>query len=188
MPYPSSRPVLPSARLARRPLEVRRGDLGLGAAVAAASAVLGLGAGLVWDRLAPHVSAADAAAGGAVPAYFGRDAWFAGTTLVAGILCALVAFVVLGTRSGSSLAVLLGLVVGGAAAAGLAWEVGRWLSPEQFRVAGPGGREQVRHAYGVLVAWPLAATVVHFALTAGFGAGEPRLEAAPDEESSPTAA
>jgi hypothetical protein len=160
------------------------------AAVAALSALLGVVVGVAWDRLAPHLEAtvtSDGRLTGSATspqAYFGAETWFLGLTVAAGILCALLAFVLLGTRTGSSLGTLLGLVLGGLAGALLAWAVGRSLAPATLTAHGavPGSNLRQRvdlHAYGVLLGWPVAAAVVHVALTAGFGVHEPDREHQP---------
>lgn len=142
------------------------------------SAVLGCAGGFAWDQLAPHltgtVAGPDQVSGGvdATTAYFGAEAWFVGITLVSGVLCALVLFAVAGTRGAGGLTGLLGLALGGGLGALITWRVGYALGPHSFSAADVGSPASVGldvHAYGVLLCWPIAATVVHFALTAGLG-------------------
>src|SRR4051794_5013750 len=145
---------------------------------AAGSILLGAVSGLTWQSLAPHVEGTVTPDGvvldvAASQAYFGAEAWFAGVTVVAGVLCALLAFARLG-RTGSF--ALLGLVVGGALASVLAWRVGVHVGPRELSAHGHAIGSRVHlgvsiHAYGVLLCWPIAATVVYFALTAGVGGG-----------------
>lgn len=151
------------------------------------SAVLGVGTGVVWDRLSPHLEGTlirvdpQTIVGSteSTGAYFGPEAWFACLSIVSGTLAALALFAVLGTRCAGRVSALAGLAAGGAAGAWVAWMVGLSLGPGDFSATQVG--QTVRagvdlKATGVLLCWPIAASVVHFALTAGFGVDDPEPE------------
>ncbi|NHC12254.1 DUF2567 domain-containing protein [Motilibacter deserti] len=148
------------------------------AVVALGSALVGLLAGAAWQWVAPQVEGtvtADGIVPDPTPAVFGAEAWFACVAIVAGVLCALLAFVRFG-RTGSY--ALLGLVLGGLLGSAVAWQAGSRLGPGELSADGHAVGERViaaldLHAYGVLLCWPIAATVIFFALTAGFGVDDP---------------
>jgi hypothetical protein len=128
--WESAGPVLTSETVGqRRPALVPAAVAGL------AAAVLGVGAGLLWRVVAPHVAIvkveqgflyADAQPEQAVAA----DGWFALLGLVAGVLVALVAWFVLRRRRG--VAVLVGLVLGSLVGAWLGWWLGVQLETAHF--------------------------------------------------------
>ncbi len=99
------------------------------------------------------------------------DGWFAICSAVAGVVCAACVFI--RWRLGT-LAILLGLAVGGLVAAVAAWRLGSLLGPPpvevQARTLEVGDRFQgplQLSALGVLVAWPLASIAIYFSLVAG---------------------
>jgi hypothetical protein len=138
--------------------------------VTALVAVLGAAAGLVWSALAPKMSIAAVLAGHEEPfrAQIGADAWFLLVTTLAGVLTALVA--VLLRADGPAATAALGL--GGTAAAFVAARVGyltqhadvlralRALGYDPQAVALEVVDFRLR-ALGVVVAWPIAAMLVH---------------------------
>ncbi|NHC45521.1 hypothetical protein [Motilibacter aurantiacus] len=148
------------------------------AVVTAGSVAVGSLAGAAWQWAAPRVEGtvtSDGIAPDPSQALFGAEAWFGCVALVAGVLCALLAFVRLG-RTGAY--ALLGLVAGGLLGSVVAWQAGARLGPSALAADGlpVGSRVTVAldlHAHGMLLCWPIAATVVYFALTAGFGVDEP---------------
>jgi hypothetical protein len=151
----------------------------LGAAVA----VSGLLAGVLWVLLAPTalVEVRDDAVflvDPEGPAFIAADGWFAVLGTVAGFLCAVVAFARF-RRHGP--ATLLGITVGGAIAAVLAWRLGHLLGPGNLETraaqVADGTKLQAPldlRALGVLLAWPIASVSWFLALTLGFERAEPR--------------
>jgi hypothetical protein len=136
--------------------------------------LLGPPVGLLWSNLAPKLALAKVVAGAEGPfkSMVGADAWFLLVSALAGVLCAVVAVAARGDGPG----VVVGLAVGGLAAAFIADRVGYLaarghtlkvihdlgLTPGQFQID---VFFKVR-ALGVLVAWPLASVVVHAAIVA----------------------
>lgn len=148
----------------------------LGLKVAVLSLVVAAPTGAAWWFLAP-LPALQVTAGGVVVAgtdtevFVAADGWFAACAAVAGALCAVIAFVAVRR---ASVAVLLGLTVGGLLAAAAAWQIGVFLGPApvdvQARSLAVGDRftgPLEISAPGVLLAWPLAAVAVYFSLVAG---------------------
>ncbi|MEU6440997.1 ABC transporter permease [Streptomyces sp. NPDC047046] len=158
--------------------QVRRGVL-----LALVLVVLGLAFGALWLWLAPRVPlVADGKAvylkdsEGEQP--IGADGTFALIGLGLGILTGLAVF--LWRRAGGA-ALVLGMAVGALLGSVLAWRLGVWLGPTQDVVAhAKEVGENVTFdaplklaAKGTLLAWPLAACVVHLLLTAAFGPRDP---------------
>lgn len=157
---------------------VRR-ELRDAAVCAAAVAVAGVLLGLLWLWLAPrvplyssgklvlfkHPEGEEAIAAEGVFALLGL-----GFGLVTGVA------VFLARRSGG-VGLVVGLGLGGLLGSLLAWRTGVWLGPETdlsaaARAAGQGATFDAPlelHAYGVLLAWPFAAVLVHLLATAFFG-------------------
>ncbi|MFD7612490.1 hypothetical protein [Streptomyces sp. NPDC059828] len=146
----------------------------------------GIGLGLLWLWLAPHVGlvATDKAVfvvdtEGEQAA--GADAVFALLALGFGALSA--ALVVWFYRRGG-VAIVLSLALGGLLASGLAWFTGYWLGPEHdvvahARAVGEGitfDAPLELQSPAALLAWPFAAMLVHLALTALFGPRDPEPE------------
>ena len=150
--------------------------------VVASSAVAGLPTGLVWWLLAPlpmiekRGDGLYRAGGEGDESAVAADGWFAVLGLGAGVLTAVVVYLL--TRP-SRLAPLFGLATGGALGAVVAWQVGSALGPSALETTARGrpvgstfdGPLDVSAA-GVLLAWPLAAVITFFALAAGADAGE----------------
>lgn len=150
-----------------------------GLVLALALAVLGLAFGALWLWLAPRVPlVADGKAvylkdsEGEQP--IGADGTFALIGLGFGVLTGLAVF--LWRRAGGA-ALVLGTAVGALLGSLVAWRLGVWLGPTQDVVAH--AKEVGKNvtfdaplelaAKGTLLAWPLAACVVHLLLTAAFG-------------------
>ncbi|NEA41879.1 ABC transporter permease [Streptomyces sp. SID11385] len=157
---------------------MRRGVL-----LALALVVLGLAFGALWLWLAPRVPLiADGKAvylkdsEGEQP--IGADGTFALIGLGFGILTGLAVF--LWRRAGGA-ALVLGMAAGALLGSVVAWRLGVWLGPTQDVVAH--AKEAGKNvtfdaplklaAKGTLLAWPLAACVVHLLLTAAFGPRDP---------------
>lgn len=130
-------------------------------------ALLGPPAGLLWAKTVPAVTyvivqgeplLAEPEGQGPI----GIDARFALISLVAGLLCGVAGYLAGGR--GNDVALLLGLAVGGAAAAVLAWKTGHLVGLGEFQDAVRDGRDGTRvtgvadlRAKGVLVFWALPA-------------------------------
>ncbi|TDD83045.1 hypothetical protein E1298_21905 [Actinomadura rubrisoli] len=134
-------------------------------------ALLGPPAGLLWAKIAPKVTyvivqgqplLADPEGQGPI----GIDARFALIALVAGLLCGVAAYAAGGRRN--DVALILGLAVGGAAAAVLAWRTGHMVGLDAFHRAARHGRDGSTvtgvadlRAKGLLVFWPLPAVAAY---------------------------
>ena len=134
--------------------------------------------GLVWWWLAPLarlVKRDDGvfAVGMSEETAVAADGLFAVCAVLVGVVAAvLVAFLVRRRLAG-----LGGLVVGGLLGSVLAWQLGALLGPPSIdssaAAAGVGERFDGPldlSALGVLLAWPMAATIVYFAIVAGVDA------------------
>ncbi|NSC21164.1 hypothetical protein FM076_08045 [Streptomyces albus subsp. chlorinus] len=182
-PYAGSTGGGDGGQLARRELrEV--------AVCAVAVAVAGVALGFLWLWLAPRV-----------PLYtngelvlfkhpegeevIGADGVFALLGLGFGVVSGLVVFL---ARRKGGVGLVVGLAFGAFLGALLAWRIGVWFGPDTdiraaARAAGKGATFDAPlelHAYGVLLAWPVAATLVHLLATVLFGPrDEPPAAAAP---------
>lgn len=143
----------------------------VGAVIALVVAVLGVPAAALWSYLAPHavyeVVQHQTFRVSTDKALFGDDAYFFIITGVAGLLCGLVVALLV-RRRGVGVGAALGLVVGGGAAAVIAWQLGPALSSGVTRHALAALPDQAKRpvmsgirATGVIFAWPLAAVLVH---------------------------
>ncbi|MEU8969658.1 AAA family ATPase [Streptomyces monashensis] len=157
------------------------------AVVTVAVALGGVLLGLLWWWLAPHVPLVGDQVDKSWVVYLkdsegeqaiGVDGTFTLLALGFGLVSGLAAF--LWRRRGGVPAVV-GLGVGALLASLLAWRLGVWLGPTSDVIA---HAQQVGKgvtfpaplklgAKGALLAWPLAALVVHLALTAAFGPRDP---------------
>lgn len=192
-PWPGFAPPAPPtpAELAERAAR-RRADLRDAAVVTVAVAVLGIALGLLWLWLAPRIPLIsdgkavflkDTEGEGAI----GADGTFALLGLAFGALSA--AGVFLWRRRGGVLLVLA-LAVGGLLGSLLAWRFGIWFGPTgdvaaHAREVGAGVTFDAplkMRAYGVLLAWPLGAMIVHLGLTALFGEREPDTDDPPAQQ------
>ncbi|MGA4842551.1 DUF2567 domain-containing protein [Streptomyces sp. G45] len=153
------------------------------AVIGVAVAVSGVLLGLLWLWLAPRVPliASEEAVylkDNEGEQAIGVDGTFTLLGLGFGLLSAVVVFLV---RRRGGIPLVVGLAAGGLLGAVLAWKVGVWLGPETDVVAHAKsvGRGVVfdapmeLKAKGVLLAWPVAAMVVHLVLTALFGPRDP---------------
>jgi hypothetical protein len=161
--------------------------------------LVGLGVGLLWMAMAPRVEIirveqgfvyAESEPEQAVAA----DSWFAVLGLVAGLLIAVVAWVVLRRHRG--MVMIISLVVGSIVGAWLGWWLGVWLDENAFRTAVSGAQigEHLRaplslritgldhdrlwppKVTGVVLAQPLMAAIAYTTF-AGFSS-DPRLRPA----------
>jgi hypothetical protein len=165
--------------------EVREAGL-----VALAVALGGVLLGVLWWWLAPHVPLVGDVTDGTWVVYLkdtegeqavGVDGTFTLLGLGFGLVSALAVFLL---RRRGGVPLVVGLAVGGLLGSLLAWRVGVWLGPAEDVVAH--AREVGRGvtfsaplklgAKGALLAWPLAALVVHLGLTALFGPRDPEPE------------
>ncbi|GAB2839220.1 hypothetical protein GCM10027074_01990 [Streptomyces deserti] len=157
---------------------------------AVVTVAVGLGGvllGVLWWWLAPRVPLVGDVVDGNWVVYLketegeqavGVDGTFTLLALAFGAVSAVAVFAVR-RRGGVPLVVALG--VGGLLGALLAWRVGVWLGPAQDVIAhakdvGKGvtfSAPMRLGAKGALLAWPLAALVLHLGLTALFGPRDP---------------
>ncbi|MFG2118584.1 AAA family ATPase [Streptomyces sp. NPDC048710] len=155
--------------------------------IAIAVALGGLLFGLLWWWLAPHVPLVGDQLDKSWVVYLkdtegeqaaGVDGTFTLLGLAFGLVSAVVVFL-LRRRGGAPLVVALG--VGGLLGSLLAWRLGVWLGPTSDVIAhakevGKGvtfSAPLKLGAKGALLAWPLAAVLVHLGLTALFGPRDP---------------
>ncbi len=158
-----------------RERQVRPADLFAGVLTTVAVTVLGLPAAALWALLAP--SYAGYAQGGLVfpvdpesSAPIARDATFAVVTLVAGLLCGLVAFLV---ARGHGAATACGLAAGAVLASVVTWQLGRHVfGPADLAHLTPRPADGVPFhlpltvgAQGMLLAWPIGAGFAFFLLS-----------------------
>ncbi len=163
------------------------------ALITGAVTVAGALLGLLWVWLAPQVPLVGDVVDGNWVVYIkdtegeqavGVDGTFALLALGFGAVSAVLAFL-WRRRGGVPLVVALG--VGGLLGAVLAWRLGLWLGPADDVLAhaksvGKGvtfSAPLELGAKGALLAWPLAALVVHLGLTALFGPRDPEPYGAP---------
>jgi hypothetical protein len=159
--------VLPAARAVR----ARRDDLVAALMTAAVTVLLGAPVGLLWTALAPH-SHVSVEAGGAFIAdaetevFIAGDGWFVGITLLVGVLIGVLAWLVV-RQSGPF--VVVGLFVGGLAAAYVASKVGVRVGQDMLEAVVHSNRpgtyrsNVALQATAAIAAWPLGA-VAAFAL------------------------
>ncbi|MFD0020905.1 ABC transporter permease [Streptomyces sp. NPDC058382] len=163
-----------------------RTELRRAAIVCAAVTVAGLALGLLWLWLAPRVplvsdNTAVFLSDSEGEEAIGADGTFALLALAFGAVSAVLAFV-FHRRGGVPL--VLGLAVGGVLGSLLAWQLGTRLGPTDdvvahARAVGKGvifDAPLELRAKGALLAWSLAAMVVHLGLTAVFGPRDPEPE------------
>ncbi|GHJ38247.1 hypothetical protein Sm713_38560 [Streptomyces sp. TS71-3] len=149
-------------------------------------AVCGVLLGLLWVWLAPHVPLiADAQAvylkDSEGEQAVGVDGVFTLLAIGFGVLSAPAVFL---ARRHGGVPVVVALALGGLLGGLIAWRLGIWLGPAQdvtahARQVGKGVTFDAPlelKAKGALLAWPVAAILVHLALTALFGPRDPEEE------------
>ncbi|MFJ6630320.1 ABC transporter permease [Streptomyces sp. NPDC091376] len=169
-------------------LDMKR-ELRQAAVVLVAVTLAGIVLGLLWLWLAPRVPliSTDTAvfvADTEGEESAGADGTFVLLALGFGVLSATGAF--LFNRRGG-IAVVAALALGGLFASALAWGTGHWLGPDQdvvahARAVGEGvvfDAPLRLRAKAALLAWPVAAMIMHLGLTALFGPRDPEPEWAP---------
>ncbi|MEV0242139.1 AAA family ATPase [Streptomyces sp. NPDC050674] len=164
------------------------------AVIAVAVALGGVLLGVLWWWLAPHVPLVGDVVEKSWVVYLkdtegeqaiGVDGTFTLLGLAFGAVSALVVFLL---RRRGGVPLVVGLALGGLLGSLLAWRLGVWLGPEQDVIAH--AREVGRGvtfsaplklgAKGALLAWPLAALVLHLGLMALFGPRDPEPDFATD--------
>ncbi|MEU3398326.1 DUF2567 domain-containing protein [Streptomyces filamentosus] len=155
-----------------------------GLVVTAASAVAGALLGVLWVWLAPAVQLISDGEGVYLrdsegEAAIGADGTFVLLALAFGAVAGLVVFLV---RRKGGVPLVVGLALGGVLGSLLAWWLGVRLGPTADVVAhakavGPNvvfdAPLKLRMGAAAMLAWPLAATVLHLLLTAAFGPRDP---------------
>jgi hypothetical protein len=143
--------------------------------------------GLLWLWLAPRVPLTAEVTGNSWVVYLkdsegeqaiGVDGTFTLLALAFGVVSAVAVFLL---RRRGGVPLVVALCVGGLLGSLLAWRLGVWLGPEQDVIAhakavGKGvtfSAPLKLSARGALLAWPLAALVVHLGVTALFGPRDP---------------
>ncbi|MEU4489260.1 AAA family ATPase [Streptomyces purpurascens] len=158
--------------------------------ISLAVALGGVLLGVLWWWLAPHVPLIGDVVEGNWVVYLkdtegeqavGVDGTFTLLALGFGAVSALVVFLL---RRRGGVPLVVGLAVGGLLGSLLAWRLGVWLGPAEDVIAR--ARDVGRGvtfsaplklgAKGALLAWPLAALVLHLGLTALFGPRDPEPE------------
>ncbi|MEV7829448.1 hypothetical protein AB0P12_02355 [Streptomyces subrutilus] len=182
-PSPFDPPPLPPAEPGDGPGAVTPADVRDGAAVALAVGVAGVLLGLLWAWLAPRVQYVSN--GQAVflrdsesEARIGSDGTFFLLAAGFGVLSAVAVFL---WRRAGGVALVIGLAVGSVFASLVGWRLGLWLGPSSdLRAAALRAGKGVPFdaplqllAHGVLLAWPMAAVLVHLGLTALWSPREP---------------
>ncbi|MEU1212373.1 ABC transporter permease [Streptomyces sp. NPDC005790] len=165
----------------------RRAEVRQGALIAAVLTVAGVGLGLLWLWLAPRVPLVSDDTAVFLENSEGEEAMGAdGTFVLLGLAFGLVsALAVFLFRRRGGIPLVVGLALGGLLGSLLAWGTGTWLGPTSDVVAhakevGKGVTFDAPlelHAVGAAVlAWPIAAMLVHLGLTASFGPRDPEPE------------
>lgn len=152
-------------------MHVVRGQVLAAVLVVAALAVLGVLGGVVWHLVAPRT---ELIFDGGVANFVGpapaqpvaADGWFAVIALVSGIVTGSLTQAFLSRQMPGA---VVGLAVGAALASVLMWRVGHWFGAAAY-IAAVHAVQDGQHLYapldvrakGVLVLWPLAATLTVF--------------------------
>ncbi|WP_106967282.1 DUF2567 domain-containing protein [Streptomyces sp. Tu 6176] len=164
-----------------------RAELREAAVVTVAVALGGVLLGLLWLWLAPRVPLVGTVTQNSWAVYLkdvegeqaiGVDGTFTLLAVGLGVLSAAVVFLL---RRRGGVPLVVALCLGGLLGSLLAWRLGVWLGPQQDIVAHARAVGQGKTfsaplrlgAKGALLAWPLAALVVHLAVTALFGPRDP---------------
>ncbi|MFI8766078.1 DUF2567 domain-containing protein [Streptomyces sp. NPDC053792] len=158
-----------------------------GVVVTLVSAVAGALLGVLWLNLAPRVLLISDGKGVYLrnsegESAIGADGTFVLLALAFGAVAALVVFLL---RRKGGVPLVLGLALGGGLGSLLAWWIGTHFGPTGDVVAhakavGPNvpfeAPIELNFAAAAMLAWPLAAMIVHLALTALFGPRDPEPE------------
>ncbi|MEV8306031.1 hypothetical protein AB0P36_01395 [Streptomyces flavidovirens] len=154
--------------------------------VALALTILGIGLGLLWMWLAPRVPLISTDKAVFLQDTEGEEAIGADGTFVLLALAfgAVSAALVFWFNRRGGVPLVIGLALGGLLGSLLAWGTGVWLGPtgdvvERAREVGQGVEFDAPlrlGAKGALLAWPMAALLVHLGLTALFGPRAPEPE------------
>ncbi|MCX4544121.1 hypothetical protein [Streptomyces sp. NBC_01565] len=170
-------------------------DVRDGAAVTLVVGVAGVLLGLLWVWLAPRVQYVSN--GEAVflrntesEGRIGSDGTFLLLSAGLGALSAVATFL---WRRRGGVPLVIGLGLGSCFAALVGWRLGLWLGPtsDLAAAAAKAGKGVAFEApmqllaYGVLLAWPMVAILVHLALTAVWGPRDPAPAAWPDPYTTP---
>ncbi|MFJ8750769.1 ABC transporter permease [Streptomyces sp. NPDC102441] len=164
-----------------------RAELRQGAVITAVLTVAGAGLGLLWLWLAPRVPLVsdDTAVflkNSEGEEAIGADGTFVLLALAFGLVSAAVVFLL---RRRGGVPLVVGLALGGLLGSLLAWGIGTWFGPTSDVVAhakeaGKGVTFDAPlelHAVGAaMLAWPIAAMLVHLGLTGLFGPRDPEPE------------
>ncbi|MEU5592170.1 AAA family ATPase [Streptomyces sp. NPDC020298] len=157
------------------------------AVITVAMALGGVLLGLLWTWLAPHVPLVGDESGKNWIVYLkdtegeqaiGVDGTFTLLAVAFGVVSAVVVFLL---RRRGGVPLVVALTVGGVLGSLLAWRLGVWLGPEKDVLAhaksvGKGVTFSAPlkvGAKGALLAWSVAAVLVHLGLTALFGPRDP---------------
>lgn len=161
-------------------------DLRDAAVVLVAVTILGVALGLLWLWLAPRVPLVSNDKAVFLKDTEGEEAVGADGTFVLLALAfgAVSAAAVFWIRRRGGIALVVALALGGLLGSLLAWGIGVWFGPTHDVVAHARevGQGVTFDAYlelrakGAVLAWPVAAMVVHLALTALFGPRDPEPE------------
>ncbi|MFJ2156177.1 DUF2567 domain-containing protein [Streptomyces sp. NPDC087856] len=155
--------------------------------VTVASAVGGVLLGVLWWWLAPHVPLVGDVVDKSWVVYLkdsegeqavGVDGTFTLLAVAFGVVSALVVFLL---RRRGGVPLVAALALGGLLASFVAWRLGVWFGPTKdvlahAKAVGKGvtfSAPLKMGAKGALLAWPVAALVVHLGLTALFGPRDP---------------
>ncbi|MFD4876957.1 DUF2567 domain-containing protein [Streptomyces sp. NPDC058420] len=155
--------------------------------VTVASAVGGVLLGVLWWWLAPHVPLVGDVVDKSWVVYLkdsegeqavGVDGTFTLLAVAFGVVSALVVFLL---RRRGGVPLVAALALGGLLASFIAWRLGVWFGPTKdvlahAKAVGKGvtfSAPLKLGAKGALLAWPVAALVVHLGLTALFGPRDP---------------
>jgi hypothetical protein len=151
-----------------------REDLVTLAFTAGVTVLLGAPVGLLWSAVAPHAHVTVQAGEYYITditteVFIAGDGWFIGLTLLVGVVCGVLAWL---TARQSGPFVVIGLAVGGLAAAYVASRVGVRIGQDTLRDAVENGRDGAYvgnvklQAEAALAVWPLAAVAMFAAMVA----------------------
>ena len=183
-PHDPDRPPPPPPPLGPAGDPITAAEVLQGGVVTLVSAVAGALLGLLWLWLAPSVLLISDGKGVYLrdsegESAIGADGTFVLLALAFGAVAALAVFLL---RRAGGVPLVLGLAFGGVLGSLLAWGVGTYFGPARDVVAhaksvGPNvvfeAPLELTLAAAAMLAWPLAAMIVHLSLTALFGPRDP---------------